>query len=64
MALAPPLQVLGCAEELAKWAEMKACGPGEFYLFSFVFILCFPILFLVHLNSNFEFNSGANSISC
>jgi hypothetical protein len=42
MVSAPPLQVLGCVEELAKWAEMKACGPGEFYLFLLFLFSFFP----------------------
>jgi hypothetical protein len=42
---APPHQVLGCAEELAKWAEMKVCGPGRFYSFLF-FLFMFPFSFL------------------
>ena len=28
---------VGCVEELAKWAEMKACSPGEFFSFSFFY---------------------------
>jgi hypothetical protein len=35
---------VGCVEELAKWAEMKACSPGEFFFF-FCFYFLFSPLF-------------------
>ena len=35
---------VGCVEELAKWAKMKACSPGEFFFF-FCFYFLFSPLF-------------------
>jgi hypothetical protein len=49
---------VGCVEELAKWAEMKACSPGEFFSFSFflLFFFCFP-----HYFTNPNLNPNLNS---
>jgi hypothetical protein len=46
------------------WAGIAVSWPGKpSFPISFYFLFHF-ILFLIHLNSNFEFNSGANSNSC
>jgi hypothetical protein len=53
------------AEGFPRWAKLVAAAQVSFYFISFFFSdLFFSILFLIHLNSNFEFNSGANSNSC
>jgi hypothetical protein len=39
---------VGCVEELAKWAEMKACSPGEFFSFSFFLLFFFLFSPLFH----------------
>jgi hypothetical protein len=55
---APPHQVLGCAEELAKWAEMKVCGPGRFYSLLFFSFLSFLFLFFLFQFIEFKFESN------
>jgi hypothetical protein len=41
-------EVLGCAEELAKWAEMKACGPSLCFIF-FFYVLFYSIFIWIQI---------------
>jgi hypothetical protein len=61
--MSAPERCLGCAG-CSLVGQIVVSRPSKLsFPFSFYFLFHF-ILFLIHLNSNFEFNSGVNSNSC